>query len=115
MVFYFHFRMLSSILSLSFLCSSVSEALFTLSFSYLNERFPFVHDKAALAHSRNQFTGRSLPPKNDFEHARGLRNSAYAVNLTYETYRHILEKMVPITGRASASFSSVLKALAYTK
>ena len=34
-------------------------------------------------------TGQSLPPKNDFEHARGLRNSAYAVNLTYETYRHI--------------------------
>ena len=32
-------------------------------------------------------TGQSLPPKNDFEHARGLRNSAYAVNLTYETYR----------------------------
>ena len=29
-------------------------------------------------------TGQSLPPKNDFEHARGLRNSAYAVNLTYE-------------------------------
>ena len=36
-------------------------------------------------------TGQSLPPKNDFEHARGLRNSAYAVNLTYDrhTYRHI--------------------------
>ena len=34
-------------------------------------------------------TGQSLPSKNDFEHARGLRNSAYAVNLTYETYRHI--------------------------
>ena len=33
-------------------------------------------------------TGQSLPPKNDFEHARGLRNSAYAVNLTYETYQH---------------------------
>ena len=35
-------------------CSSVSEALFTLSFSYLSERFFFVHDKAALARSRNQ-------------------------------------------------------------
>ena len=34
-------------------------------------------------------TGQSLPPKNDFELARGLRNSAYAVNLTYETYRHL--------------------------
>ena len=90
MVFYFHFRVLSSILSLSFLCSSVSEALFTLGFSYLSECFIFVHDKAALARSRNHntgVTGQSLPPKNDFEHARGLRNSAYAVNLTYETYR----------------------------
>ena len=84
-----HFQVLSSILSLSFLCSSVSEALFTLSFSFLSERFFFVHDKAALARSRNGVTGQSLPPKNDFEHARGLRNSAYAVNLTYETYRHI--------------------------
>ena len=36
------------------LCSSVSEALFTLSFSYLSERFFFVHDKSALARSRNQ-------------------------------------------------------------
>ena len=49
-----HFQVLSSILSLSFLCSSVSEALFTLSFSFLSERFFFVHDKAALARSRNQ-------------------------------------------------------------
>ena len=52
-----HFRVLSSILSLSFLCSSVSEALFTLSFSFRSERFFFVHDKAALARSRNQYTG----------------------------------------------------------
>ena len=37
-----HFRVLSSILSLSFPCSSVSEALFTLSFSFLSERFFFV-------------------------------------------------------------------------
>ena len=29
-------------------------ALFTLSFSYLSERFFFVHDKAALARSQNQ-------------------------------------------------------------
>ena len=91
MVFYFHFRVLSSILSLSFFCSSVSEALFTLSFLYLSERFFFVHDKAALVRSRinnTGVTGQSLPPQNDFEHACGLRNSAYAVNLTYETYRH---------------------------
>ena len=45
LVFCFHFRVLSSIFSLSFLCSSVSEALFTLSFSYLSERFFFVHDE----------------------------------------------------------------------
>ena len=37
-----HFRVLSSILSLSFLCSSVSEALFALNFSFLSERFFFV-------------------------------------------------------------------------
>ena len=42
-----HFLVLSENLSLSFLCSSVSEALFTLSFSFLSERFFFVHDKAA--------------------------------------------------------------------
>ena len=90
MVFYFHFRVLSSILSLSFLCSSVSEALFTLSFSYLSERFFFVHRVVEI--NNTGVTGHSLQPKNDFEHARGLRNSAYAVNLTYETYRHIYTK-----------------------
>ena len=37
-----HFRVLSSILSLSFLCSSVSEALFTLSLSFLSERLFFI-------------------------------------------------------------------------
>ena len=36
-----HFRAFSSILSLSLLCSSVSEALFTLNFSFLSERFFF--------------------------------------------------------------------------
>ena len=52
-----HFRVLSSILSLSFLCSSISEALFTLSFSFLSEHFFFVHDKAALARvHRSVFT-----------------------------------------------------------
>ena len=55
--------------------------------------FLFRHDKAALEsvveiNNTTGVTGQSLPPKNDFEHARGLRNSAYAVNLTYETYRH---------------------------
>ena len=42
------------ILSLPFLCSSVSEALLPLSFSFLSERFIFVHAKAALAYSRNE-------------------------------------------------------------
>ena len=84
-----HFRVFSSILNLSFLCSSVSEALFTLSFSFLSERFFFIMIKLLLVEINNTgVTGQSLPPKNDFEHARGLRNSAYAVNLTYETYQH---------------------------
>ena len=34
--------------------SSVLLSLFTLSFSFVSERFFFVHDKAALARSRNQ-------------------------------------------------------------
>ena len=42
------------ILSLSFLCSTVSEALFALSFSFLSECFFFVHTKAALAYSLNE-------------------------------------------------------------
>ena len=42
------------ILRLSFLCSSVAEGLFTLSFPFLSERFFFVHAKAALARSLNQ-------------------------------------------------------------
>ena len=83
---FFHFRVLSSILSLSFLYSSVSEALFTLSFSFLSERFFFVF---LVEINNTGVAGQSLPPKNDFEHAHGLHNSAYAVNLTYETYRHI--------------------------
>ena len=41
-------------------------------------------------------TGQSLPPKNDFEHARGLRNSAYAVNLTYETYQQHISREISI-------------------
>ena len=87
-----HFRVLSSILSLSFLCSSVSEALFILSFSFLSERFFFVMIKllqSVVEIYNTGVTGQSLSPKNDFEHARGLRNPAYAVNLTYETYIYI--------------------------
>ena len=85
-----HFRVLSSILSLSFLCASVSEALFTLSFSFLSERFFFVHDKAALACSRNQH---------------GCHRSVFTSLLSPNYTR----KMFPIKGRASASFSSMLK------
>ena len=68
-----HFRVLSSIRSLSFLCSSVSEALFTLSFSFLSERFFFVMIKLLLSVveiNNAGVIGQSLPPKNDFEHAR---------------------------------------------
>ena len=51
------------ILSLSFLCSSVSESLFALSFSFLSERllfffgFFFIYAKAAQAYSRNEYYG----------------------------------------------------------
>ena len=52
----FYFRIIASYRqSSAFLyCSSVSEALFALSFSFLSERFFFVMLKAALAFSRNQ-------------------------------------------------------------
>ena len=42
------------ILSLSLICSSVSEALFALSVSFLSEHFFLVHTIAALAYSRNE-------------------------------------------------------------
>ena len=42
------------ILSLSFLCSSVFEALFALSFSFLSECLFVVHAKAALVYSQNE-------------------------------------------------------------
>ena len=61
--------------------SSFSEALLALSLPFLSEWFFFVYAKAALAHSRNHntgVTGQFLPPKNDFEHARGPRYPAYA-------------------------------------
>ena len=60
MVFCFLFALSFSrlILSLSFLCSSVSEALFALSSSFLNECcFFFVHAKVVLAYSRMNNTG----------------------------------------------------------
>ena len=64
-----------------------------MSFSFLSERFFFVMIKLlqrVVEINNTVVTGQSLPPKNDFEHAQGLRISAYAVNLTYDrhTYRH---------------------------
>ena len=57
--FLFNFTSLQSfesgqVLLLVVIYSSVSEALFALSFSFLSERFFFVHAKAALVRSRNQ-------------------------------------------------------------
>ena len=63
------------ILSLSFLCSSVSETLFALCFSFISEHFSgffFVHGKAALAYVKMNNMGVSgwfQPPKTDFDHA----------------------------------------------
>ena len=84
----------SLVLSLSFLCSSVSEALFALSFSFLSEfffffGFYFVHAKAALAYpySRNESQVIFI-----FNHPKlsmrvfGPRNSAYALWHT-KTYK----------------------------
>ena len=47
-----HFRVLSSILSLSFLCSSVSEAPFTLSFSFLSEHSFFFQNSTFYSQNR---------------------------------------------------------------
>ena len=62
-----HFRVLSSNLSLFSLCSSVSEALFTLSFSFLSECFFFFMIKLLkrVVEINNTYgcTGQSLPPK----------------------------------------------------
>ena len=58
------------ILSLSLICSSVSETLFALGFSFLSEHFFLVHAKAALALAYSP------------------RDSAYAVNLTYRLTYH---------------------------
>ena len=57
--------------------------------------FLFGHAKAALGVveiNNTGVTGQSLPHKNDFEHARGPRNSAYAVNFDIRdihTYNNI--------------------------
>ena len=45
-------------------------------------------------------TGQSLlPPKNDFEHARGPRNSTYAINLTYDRHTHNIIYKTYYTGQ----------------
>ena len=49
-----HFLIFASYPQSSAVLYSVSEALFALSFSFLSERFFFVHAKSALARSRNQ-------------------------------------------------------------
>ena len=53
---------------------NTDEALFTLSFSFLSERFSSVHAKAALSYivemNNTGVTGRILQPNTDFEHAR---------------------------------------------
>ena len=53
----FHFRVLSSILSLYFLCSFVSEALFTLSFTLVSEHFFLVMIKLLKSEVKINNTG----------------------------------------------------------
>ena len=48
-------------------------------------------------------TGPFLRPKKDFEHARGPRNSANAVNLTYARHTLILEKWFRLWGELAHS------------
>ena len=70
--------------------SSISEAQFALSLSFLTERFFFVHARAALAHSEinnKGVTGQFLQPKNDFEHPRGPRRYPTYAFWTRHTYR----------------------------
>ena len=84
------------ILSLSFLCSSVSEALFALSFSFLSERsissFFFVHAKAAqecsIEMNNTGVTSLFYLAKTDFEHAREIRPHILAYIFFKQTYRH---------------------------
>ena len=57
------------ILSPSFLCSSVSDALFALSFLCLSERFFFIHAKAVLAYVTGFGKTRLIA---------GVRNSGYS-------------------------------------
>ena len=59
-------------------------------------------------------TGQSLPPKNDFEHALGLRNSVYAVNLTYETYRHTRHTDIHIREYGSTLYVGLARAVSPT-
>ena len=78
------------ILSLSFLCSSVYEALFALIFSFLIERFSSAHAKAALAYIiRVSLVGFYHPILTLSMHAFGPRNSAYAFWTTTDTHIYI--------------------------
>ena len=91
----FYFLIFASYPQSSAFLSSVLPSLklcLLLSFSFLCERFVFVMIKLlqrVVKINNAGVTGQSLPPKNDFEHASGPRNSAYAVNLTYKTYPHV--------------------------
>ena len=70
---YFFPLFLCLILSLSFLYSSVSEALFALSFSFLSERFFSSMLKLlqrTVEMNNTGVTSRFKPTKTDFEHAR---------------------------------------------
>ena len=84
------------ILSLSFLCSSVTEALFALSFSFLSERFFFVHAKAALAeygcHRPGLKVGFNRPKLTWRMRVFGLRNSAHAFWHMYFLYGFPVDK-----------------------
>ena len=93
------------ILSLSFLCSSVYEALFALSFSFLIERFSSAHAKAALAYIiRVSLVGFYRPILTLSMCAFGPRNSAYAFWTTTDTHIYISREISiehPSVGLAS--------------
>ena len=74
------------ILSLSFLCSSVSEALFALSYSFLSELVLFfgffVHARATLTYSRIQVSqvGFNWPDEGRINEYKGSYNLHFVLN-----------------------------------
>ena len=81
------------ILSFSFLCSSVSEALFALSLSFLSERFFFIHPKAALEMNNTGVTGRFEPPTDYEQRAFRPRKSAYTFWYTIDNNVYITRNL----------------------